>query len=39
MVCAGQKGDRVSVSGQMDTEFFGNRELEATSIVTLSKKD
>jgi hypothetical protein len=33
-----KKGDRVSVSGQMDTEFFGNRELEASSIVTLSKK-
>lgn len=33
-------GDRVSVTGEMDTDFFeGQRELVADSIVTLSKRN
>lgn len=34
-----QKGDRVSVSGRMDYDFFEGRELVADSIVTLEKAD
>lgn len=29
-------GDRVSVTGTMDEDFFGNRELEAETVVNLS---
>lgn len=31
-----EKGDRISVTGTMDPAFFGNREFNAKSIVTLS---
>lgn len=34
-----EEGDRVSVSGTMDTDFFEGRELVADTIVTLSKED
>ncbi len=32
-----QKGDRVSVAGKMDKDFFEGRELKATSVVTMKK--
>lgn len=32
-----EKGDRISVSGQMDPKFFGNREFNAKSIVTIAE--
>jgi len=32
-----EKGDRVSVSGDLDTDVFGLKELEAHSIVTLEE--
>lgn len=32
-----EEGDRVSVTGQMETEFFEGRELTADSVVTLSE--
>lgn len=32
-----EEGDRVSVTGQMETEFFEGRELVADSVVTLSE--
>lgn len=31
-----EKGDRISVTGQMDPAFFGNREFNAQSITTIS---
>ena len=31
-----EKGDRISVMGQMDPAFFGNREFNAKSIITIS---
>jgi len=31
------KGDRISITGQMDPAFFGNREFNAQSITTLSE--
>lgn len=30
-----KKGDRVSVGGKMDKDFWGNRELDANSVITL----
>ena len=32
-----EKGDRISISGQMDPAFFGKREFNAQSITTLSE--
>ncbi|WP_407294042.1 NirD/YgiW/YdeI family stress tolerance protein [Stutzerimonas zhaodongensis] len=32
-----EKGDRISVTGQMDPAFFGNREFNAQSITTISE--
>ncbi len=32
-------GDRVSVSGMMDEDFFGSRQLSADWIVTLGTQD
>lgn len=32
-----EQGDRISVTGEMDPAFFGNREFNAQSIVTISQ--
>jgi uncharacterized protein YdeI (BOF family) len=32
------EGDRVYVSGILDNEFFDNREIDASTIITLSKQ-